>query len=488
MTRSPIQPTAPVASPTPTAPATTAATAATTAATTAAAPTTRASNVTVAQGVSPIKQQERDPRGQPNYEPCKLIFLNGPYEGKTVDLGLAVNSVATEQSADWSDQDSKGIRPGVNFNRLSPREFRLELEYWALSEDVFHLVENLATVQEIGNGEKQPPFLLFQLGSAVVAPVVCTSYSPTLSEPHPGRKGFRHGKCSLTFKLAGGRDSEHALGKPLTSTPLGDAQANQTRLEQQQQSRQQVTQLLLAPCIGEKGSAALTDMIEQNKLSDPTAIANLPTETIAQAAIAGLFPTEALKNASVARLVRAAIASEMAAREPGFTSYARQVAQGWLNSGNFSGINRPAIIEQAQALQAEFDAIATAVIDQSFNRVFESGNTAGERLRQFGACGLRLRSSGAVDIRSPQDEAGTLTKLNEAIASIQDDAALKQRFGITTDLEVKALRNGAPYQTRQELVEHMSQGAAVNGLALWSRFENSVSEPENSGIVDALPL
>ncbi len=476
MPTSPIQPIAPLT------PATTAATPAapTTPPTTPpVAATTRASNVTTAQASSPLKQQERDPRGQPDYEPCNLIFLNGPYEGKTIDLGLAVNSVTGDQSADWSDQESKGIRPGVNFNRLSNREFRLELEYWALSEDVFHLVENLATAQEIGAGAKQPPFLLFQQGSATIAPVVCTSYSPALSEPHPGRKGFRHGKCSLSFKLAGGRDSEHALGKPLTATPLGDARATQTQLEQQQQAQQQITQLLLLPCIGQQGSAALTDMIEQNKLGDPAAIAALPPETIAQAAIAGILPVEALKNPSIAPLVRAAIASSMAAREPGIgnTTVARQVADGWL-TGNFAGIRNATILNQAQVLQGEFEAIATAVINQKFDQVLESGNTAGERLRQFGACGLRLRSSGSVDIRSPKDEAGTLTRLNETI-STQDDEALKQRFGITEEREIKALRNGAPYQSRQEFVQHLSQleGASVGGLALWSRFESSAPDP-----------
>ena len=472
MTRSPLQPT-PAA--TPIGPVFVATSAAAPASPTAATP--RVSNVTVAQGSSPLKRQERDLRGQPDYKPCNLIFLNGPYEGQTVDLGLAVNSVsAGNQTAEWQDQDGKGIRPGINFDRLSNREFQVSLEFWSLSEDVFHLVENLATAQEIGNGEKQPPFLLFQMGSAVIAPVVCTSYSPTLSEPHPGRKGFRHGTCELSFKLAGGKDSEHALGKPLTSTPLGDARTNQTVLERQKQAQRQITQLLLAPCIGEKGSAALTDMVEQNKLSDPSAIARLSPATLAQAAIAGIIPADALKNESIAPLVRAAIASEMAAREPGFRSFARQVAQGWLNGGTFSGVRNAAVLEQARSLQKEFDAIAAAVISQSLTKVLESGNTAGERLRQFGACGLRLRNSGSVDIRSPKDEAGTLTKLNEAIASATDDEALKQRFGITTAEEVSALRNGAPYQSRQELITHMSSSASVDGMALWSRFETVVAQ------------
>lgn len=473
MTRSPIQPTTP-------APATAPTTSATQPAASTPQPTSttpRASNVTVQRESSPIKRQERDPRGQPDRDPCSLTFLNGPYEGQTIDLGLAINTVSGEQSADWPEQASKGIRAGLNFDKLSSRSFQLSLEYWSLSEDVFHLLENVATAQEIGDGERQPPFLLFQLGSAIIAPVVCTSYSPTLSEPHSGRKGFRYGKCELQLKMAGGRDSEHALGKPLTATPLGDVRATQTRLEQQRQARRQTAQTLLAPCIGQQGSEVLVTMIDEGKLADPAAITTLPPETLAQAAIAGLFPAEALGNETVAAQVRAAIASEMAAREPGLGIFARQVAQGWLNGGNFAGITSAAVLEQAQALQPEFEAIAAAVINQSFGKVLEPGSTAGERLRQFGACGLRLRNSGSVNVRSPQDEAGTLARLNEFVSQTQNDEALKQRFGITTDAEVKALRNGNPYQSRQQFIEHMSQGASVNGIALWSRFESAPAEP-----------
>lgn len=469
MTRSPIQPTTPVPAAAPT--TSTAQPAANTPRPTSPPP--RASSVTVQQQTSPLKRQEREPRGTPDRDPCSLTFLNGPYEGQTLDLGLAVNTVSQSQAANWADQAAKGIRAGLNFDGLSPREFRIELEFWALSEDVFHLLENLATAQEIGNGDRQPPFLLFQQGSAMIAPVVCTSISHTLSEPHTGRKGYRYGKSELQFKIVGGRDSEHALGKPLTATPLGDVRATQTRLEQQRQARRKTAQTLLAPCIGQQGSAALIAMIDQGKLSDPSAITALPPETLAQAAIAGLFPAEALGNKAVAARIRAAIASEMAAREPGLAIFARQVAQGWLNGGNFAGITSAAVLEQAQALQSEFEAIADAVLNQSFSKVLEPGNTAGERLRQFGACGLRLRNSGSFDVRSPQDEAGTLARLNEFVSQTQDDEELKQRFGITTDAEVKALRNGAPYQSRQQFVEHLSQGASVNGIALWSRFESA---------------
>ena len=80
-------------------------------------------------------------------------------------------------------------------------------------------------------------------GSAQIAPIVCTSFNTTLAEPHPEDKGYRHAKIDLRLKLVGGKDSEHALGKPLTATPLVDELAEQTAIERQQEGIQQVTEL-----------------------------------------------------------------------------------------------------------------------------------------------------------------------------------------------------------------------------------------------------
>jgi hypothetical protein len=398
-------------------------------------------------------------------------------------LGLAVNSAVHEQSANWRNQSTKGIREGINFDGLSPREIRIELEFASISEDVFHLLENIAALQEIGGGERQPPFLMWVQGSARIAPVVCTGFTHTLEYPHPGRKGFRHGRCEIRLLLPGGKDSEHSLGKPLTAIPAGDIRDTKTRLENQQRSQVQVANLLLAPCIGERGSREVETLIQENQLNSPAAYANLSPETIAQVAIAGIIPKSVLEDPVIRDKVRAAIAASMAAAEPGIGYYARVVADGLL-TGNFGGIPDPRVLEQAIQLKPDFDAIAEAVLNRSPGSVLRPGNTAGERLRRFGACGLSLRSAGALQVRGLKNEGETLDAINTLIAE-NNDSEIRRRFGVSTDDEVRAIKNGGPYQSRNQFNEHLSRSASINAVALWSRFEQSTATTADSDFTTA---
>jgi hypothetical protein len=283
-----IQPTQPQATP----PATTAATPATNQATVQATNQTPAKATTgvkppkVQSKPSPLKEQARDLRGQPDYNPVQIIILNGAYKGKTLDLGLAVNEIMHSETADWEAQDGDGIRVGINFKRLSPRDISLTLTYYSAIEDVSHLVENAKHLKEITDGESRPPLLLFIQGALQATECVCTSVQDKYSEPHPGRKGLRRADVDIKLLMGGGKNSNYALGAPLTSTPLGDQRAKQTEAERQKQGQQEVAKLLLAPCLGEKGSADLGRLIEQSKLNDPAAIAQLDAATFTQAAIA----------------------------------------------------------------------------------------------------------------------------------------------------------------------------------------------------------
>lgn len=444
----------------------------------------RTVNITTrATAQSPLKGQQRDLRGQPGYNPCELIILNGEYQGQSIDLGLAVNSTFHEQSANWRNQSTKGIREGINFDGLSPREIRIELDFVSLSEDVFHLLENIAALQEIGGGERQPPFLMWVQGSARIAPVVCTGFTHTLEYPHPGRKGFRHGRCEIRLLLPGGKDSEHSLGKPLTAIPAGDIRDAKTRLENQQRSQVQVANLLLAPCIGERGSREVETLIQENRLNDPAAYANLSPETITQIAIAGIIPKSVLENPFIRDKVKAAIAASMAAAEPGISYYARVVADGLL-TGNFGGISDPRVLQQAIQLKSDFDAISSAVLNRSPGSVLRPGNTAGERLRRFGACGLSLRNTGALQVRGFKNEGETLDAINTLIAE-GSDSEIRRRFGVSTDDEIRAIKNGGPYQDRNQFIEHLSRGGSINAVALWSRFEQTTATTADSDTATA---
>lgn len=161
----------------------------------------------------------------------------------------------------------------------------------------------------------------------------------------------------------------------------------------------------------------------------------------------------------------------------------RLVAQTLLD-GDFSRIpegDRP----QVEEMKSDFERIIDSVLSGNIGAVMEAGDTAGERLRQFGACGLRLRSSGSTLIqpRNLLSEATTLQQLNEFISTTQDDQALKLIFGDLSDEAIAGLRNGSPYQSREEFIEHNSTDSSgtVTGLALWARFETGRTSESQTG-------
>lgn len=433
------------------------------------------SSAIVQQRPSPLQKQHRDVRSQPDYEPVQIIFLAGKHKGQTLDLGIAVEGILHSQSAEWETQEADGIRVGINFKRLSSREISLSLTFADLHEDISHLVENVATLHEIGDGEKQPPFVMLVQGSMRIAPCVCTTFNPQYDNPHSGRKGFRLVKSlELKFLLAGGKGSEHALGKPLTSTPLGDAAAQQTQLERQREGQREVTRLLLADCLGEEGSDRLTELIDQGKLNDPGAIASLPPAAFVQGAIAGLFSTETLSDKSLQNKLRQDLSLVIAQNENGVGN---QQAQGFANAMLTGDVSQlPNFLqEQAIATQADFEQILESVLAQDLgdeSEVFVSGSTAGERLRSgFGSCGLSLRQAGAGSIVST-DDVEMLNKINSFLtdSNITDEQVLS-RFQLANVSQVRLLRNGQPYQSKNEFIQHVSQGTnGQNGYVLWSRF------------------
>lgn len=171
-------------------------------------PTVDVAAVEVRQQPSPIKAQRRDSRGtQPDYDPLQIIFLTGAYKGKDIDLGVGINQISNNQSAAWEARDADGVRVGANFKNISAREFALSLAYFDLGHDIIHLTENLSHLQEITGDDKTPPLLMLIHGGKTIGPVVCSSLSTQLSEPHSERRGFHYAKVDLSLALYGGKES-----------------------------------------------------------------------------------------------------------------------------------------------------------------------------------------------------------------------------------------------------------------------------------------
>lgn len=428
---------------------------------------------------SPIKEQARDVRGQPDYSPVQIVILNGAHKGKAVDLGIAVNEIQHSETAEWESQDGDGIRVGVNFKRLSPREISLSLTYYSAIEDVSHLAENLKHLKEITEGEARPPLLLFTQGSMQASECVCTSIRDKYSEPHPGRRGLRRADIEIALLLSGGKNSSYSAGSPLTSTPLGDERAKQTEAERQKRGQQAVVEKLLVPCLGENGSASLSKLLENDQFKDVAALSKLESATFIQAAIAGMVPGDLLGSDLLPKL-RQDLAIALAANEDGVRQADVRNFANALLSGDGAGL-APYLQEQLPKTKNDFELIFKALGNQDLGEdssVFDSrtSGTAGERLRRMGSCGLDLRRSGAAQLAaSPPNkkDVETLKDINEFFASQPSDNEIRDRFGIYDPaFNIRALKNAFPYQSLDEFVERAAKSnKLIDGEFFLSNFQ-----------------
>lgn len=444
------------------------------------APTVDVQAVEVRQEPSPIKGQRRDPRGtQPDYDPIQIIFLTGVYRGKSIDLGVGINQISNNQSVAWEARDADGVRVGANFKNISAREFSLSLEYFDLGHDIIHLTENLSHLQEITGDEKTPPMLMLIHGGKNIGPVVCSSLSTQLSEPHSERRGFHYAKVDLSLALYGGKESEHALGKPLTPTPLGDDRATQTDMERQRQGQTEVVELLLANCLGSDGSAEVSTLLESGVT--PEGVVELSPNALVQSAIAGIIPPEVLADPLVFTKLAGDLAAVMALNENGvgISINAQAFAEAIL-TGDTSTLP-PDLADQAIATGEDYRAALDAIAAGDLTPLLEPGQRAGEKLRNFGSCGLTLKTTGITATATGGTEATTLTWLNDWAATASDEE-------ITTtlgDIDPERVRNGIPYQSQGEFISFHSDPAdgAAAGVAAWQRAAaaagSSGGEPDN---------
>lgn len=439
------------------------------------------------QKPSPLQKQARDSRFQPDYTPCQIVFLTGAYKGMSLDLGLAVNETSHSETADWQPFGGDFLRAGVNFKQLTPREISLTVTFFSIDQDVSHLVENCKHLKELTDGETAPPRLLFIQGDLRGVECVCTKLSDRYSEPHPNNKGFRKAEVEIGLMLGGGRDSVNAFGGPLTSTPLQDARAKQTDADRKKQGTQQVAQLLLLPCLGAEGNAALQFLIDQNRLNNPAEVAKLDASTLVQASVGGLIPATTLKDEALQAKLRESLALTMAANRDGFgkTLRARAYTNGLL-SGDFSALRpSPEVLNQLYQDKKDFDLIYQEIMKQNLNQgspVFDrlKNPTAAERLIDAASCGLQLRKVGtsAIANKPSTEDAQVLKGINEFLNTKPTDEAIKQKFGLTTETQVRALKNGYPYQDKAGFVSQVSQGgAAITGESTWSSFAATISQP-----------
>ena len=393
-----------------------------------------------------------------------------------MDLGLQPNEVGHDEAYNWNPQDSDGIRPGLNFKNIGNREISLGVTYFDLNHDIAHLVENLKHISEITDGEKTPPRLLYLQGDLRGVECVCTRFSDKYSDPLPGSKGYRKCDVSITLLLNGGLNNANSLGSPLTSTPLNDRAAKQTEQDRQKQGVLSRVELLLASCLGADGSTQLQNLIEKNQQNDVQAIAKLDPNVFVQSAIAGIFPPELLQSERLKSKLNQDLALVLAQKTDGIadTPDVRAFATA-LASGD-SGSLRSRVADQVRATLPDFvlikDAIEKQTLDESASLFDRNQNaTAAGRMFALGGCGLDLRRNGASALsQTQQDDAKKLKQINQFFSSKPSDDAIKTRFGLEKKSQIDAIKNGQPFQSKDQFVARLSSGDAVSGYAAWANF------------------
>jgi hypothetical protein len=446
---------------------------------------------------SPISKQQRDAKIQPAASPVSIRFLNGKLSGKVLDvkqpgnsfLGVAVSQISDEQSAEWSDQDGDHIRGGQNFKSIGARTFRFSVTFYDKQHDVSHLVEQLYQMHELSDRQESknvytPPLLYVQQGDKIMAPCACTSISAQYDHPLVGDKGYHYCQVDLNFKMLGGRGSPNMLAPPLTSTPLGDDTSKQTSAERSREALVEKAKAILGDCLGSEGKQNLEGILNETfgegapqgskGLSDKEALLKLDPNTRIQMAIAGMIPDSTLKAKELQDKIKEDVATILAQKEGGVNQEDRIVAEA-LISGDPSRLP-PRFQEIFPQLKIDYDLIAASIqggkLDGKDDVFKDTNRTATERLQNVGKCGLTMRQAGGVGTAQAveKDQAEMLKKLNDTIKDGKDDD-IKKAFNLTTESQVRNLKNGGPYQTREDFFNHLNQnGNGLTGYAAWGSF------------------
>lgn len=447
-------------------------------------------------GPSPLQKLRRHARAEnDDPETVTIFFLTGPFKGKSLkigrDLGLISTDVSDETGAEWTSRDNTNIRPGSTFSKLKDQTFTVATVMWDHGEDIAHLTENLKNMLVVGSdsgGEKAgtaiPSLLYLRIGSIKAKPVFCTTISTKYSEPFAGERGHRQAEITMSFTLQGGVDSENADGYPLTSTPLTDYLNSTTDDQRRKQGVQAIAKELFAPCLGEVGGRQVQDLIQNDKLSNKAAILALDNNTLVQSAVGGYIPPDVLQDPQVREKLRLALAESMAASENGVGGVGGRSTRAFAQSlltGDFSRLP-PNLVKQAEVARAAYEVMFAEIskggVLKEDSSIFTDAALR-RRLKDFGSCGLQMRSvrSDLVQADGTED-AATLKVINEYLAGKPSDQEVRDRFGLSTESQVRLLKNGVPYGSKNEFILHAARrGASLPGHVIWANYVKFVKKP-----------
>jgi hypothetical protein len=426
------------------------------------------------------------------------MFLTGPYAMQFLDLGCNSMSLVEDQSAEWEYAKGDSIRSGANFKAVGTREFQIELDYYDENQDIRQLVEANYHMHEIGDESHTPPDLQMISGTATIDPLICRRVSPTYDMALPGNRGYRHAVVRLTLEIRPEPGSKHDLAPVVSPTYLTNYKKRTDAIARAKAGVIARTKALLEPCLGEKGTQAVVNLIENNKLSDPNTLLQLEPNTFVNIIAAGL-PKQVLEDPRIQQKIKSDTALVMTTREDGMNPTAIRDVSNALLTGNATNV--PAaylqptavMVQDAQGnrtsqskslfdmMAGDYQVISDALLNQNlgpkdavFNRVQHP--TASQRLLNSVSCGVGLRREGGLLVPDVQSsEASLLKGINDTLASPNvTDEQIKQLFGLpanTPQTVIASLKRSAPYGSREEFIrESSSNRQGFTAYNMWSGF------------------
>jgi len=446
-----------------------------------------------------LTKQVFDPRFGASYAPLEIRFLSGACADQLLDLGFNIKEFSMNQSQNWEAGSGQTIQVGHNFTNVSPWSFSLNWEYWGLWDDVHQLAGLCQHLGTIDPKLSTPPKLQFTFGSATIDKIVCKSLDIKFDTPLPGNKGMRHATVTATFELEAGQGTKHQLSPPLVPNALSDRIRALTETERERQGLIGITRSTLAPCLGQKGSEAVANLLKDNKIGDEGTLLALDANTFIQLAVAGTIPKATLAKPEFEEKLKNDLAAQMAKAENGTTpATSAQLASALVNGdplalpGSFTtsqserrtdtkGVETTKDTTLFERISGDYQSILTAVKDQKLSPNDEVFNltknpTAQGRLTATAGCGLDLRNNGAPKIAKTEGkDALLLAGINQAISRAKTDEEIKKLLNLpenTPETVIRKIKNGVPYQSKDQFLSKSSYNQlGITGHSLWSSFD-----------------
>lgn len=476
-------------------------------------------NIVGAEEIIPISDTPGELTKGLRYSPLQLDILTGKYANKKFDLGTNIVELETSQTAEWTDLNDHGIRPGAQFQKISHREITISLDYYLPNQDVSPLVENWAHLHELtsdataGNtANRQPPLLIITVGFQRYRNAVMTSFNARYDTPLPEKAGLRHCVVNISFIAFGGLGSPYQTAPPFAITPLTIDVGAETINETQARQVETVVTRGLADCIGDE-TATVNQIIRDGRASDPNAWLSLQSpDAFINVLVAG-FADSVVGSGEIQARLRQDLARQVAAKYAS-PSEALILERSLINDvitppattlGNLTTL-LPDGRTVYEALKTDYDQIYQSIINKSVTGDIMTNSSRAsaqemltDAIKGVAVCGVRLLNqkvnvtdnASGVDINS-------LKMINTAIAQ-NDDATLIDIFAIPTTGRtaiLNAIKRGSSYESKQEFQQFVNENTSpAFGLTAWNNFlswqnqqltdiNNFIATEDNTAIAD----